>query len=85
MRPDSKPSRQNIIFFTVMFAACIIGSVAIFLFAVGIEVGDPIIRTVMEVLVKNFALVLVAFGAFNAAVFGAYWLRQKNVKGEKVL
>ena len=71
---------RDLIFFTVLFLACIIGSIAIFLFGVGMETGDPIVRNVMKVLVANSFWVFVAFMLFNAAVFGTYRLRKKDPK-----
>ena len=76
LKPTS--NKQNTVFFTVLFTACIAGSIAIFLFGVGMETGDPIVRNVMKVLLKNTFLVMVAFVLFNAAILWTYWLRKQR-------
>ena len=73
-------ARGNFIFFTALFSACIIGSIAIFLFGVGMETGDPIVRHVMEVLVANALLVIITFVLFNALMFWIYRLGKRKIK-----
>ena len=75
---DPKPLKQNIVFFTVLFASCIIGSIAIFLFGVGMETGNPIVRNCMKVLVENVFWVMAGFVLFNALIFWIYRLGKRR-------
>ena len=77
---DPKPLKQNIVLFTVLFVSCIIGSIAIFLFGVGMETGNPIVRNVMKVLVANVFWVLAGFVLFNALMFWIYRLGKRGSK-----
>ena len=77
---NSKPLKQNIVCFSVLFVSCIVGSIAIFLFGVGMETGNPIVRSVMKVLVENVFLVLAAFVFFNALMFWVYRLGKRKLK-----
>ena len=51
-----------------------------FLFGVGMETGNPIVRNVMEVLLANAFLVMAAFVLLNAAVLWVYYLRKQKTK-----
>ena len=72
--------KQNIVLFTVLFVSCIVGSIAIFLFGVGMETGNPIVRNVMTVLVENVFLVLAVFVLFNVLMFWLYRLGRQKTK-----
>src|SRR5690242_4813612 len=69
--------KQNIVFFTILFAACILGSIGIFIFAVGLETGNRIVNFTMQTLIENAMVILALFGIFNALVF---WIYLKNKK-----
>ncbi len=66
------------IFFTILFAACILGSVGIFIFAVGLETGNRIVNFTMKTLIEHATVVFVLFGIFNALVFWVYMKGRKN-------
>lgn len=68
---------NRIIFFTVLFTACVLGSVGIFIFAVGLETGNRIVSFTMQTLLENATVVFVLFGIFNTIVF---WIYMKNRK-----
>lgn len=68
---------HRIIFFTILFTACVLGSIGIFIFAVGLETGNRIVSFTMRSLLENATAVFVLFGIFNALVF---WIYMKNKK-----
>ncbi len=78
----TKPQPQNpirhLITFSVMFIACLLGSAAIFIMAVGLETGNPIINNVMRLLIDNAIWVFGAFGIVNLMI----WLIYQKQKGK---
>ena len=73
MTTQPKPKNiKDLIFFVFLFLVCIIGSVGIFLFAVGIETGHPIIIAAMRSLLDNFYLVFFSLLFFNGVIFYLY-------------
>ena len=74
---EEKSPKQNIAFFTILFAACILGSIGIFIFAVGLETGNRIVNFTMKTLIENAMIVFILFGLFNAVVV---WVYMKNKK-----
>ncbi|MBI3601975.1 MAG: hypothetical protein HY209_03685 [Candidatus Omnitrophica bacterium] len=68
------------IFFTILFAACILGSIGIFIFAVGLETGNRIVNFTMKALIEHATAVLVLFGIFNIIVFCIYVKVRKNLR-----
>jgi hypothetical protein len=66
---------NRVIFFTILFAACILGSIGIFMFAVGLETGNRIVTFTMRSLIENASVIFILFGVFNAFVF---WFYLKN-------
>ena len=48
-----KPTFRHTLVFTWMFTACLAGSVAIFMFAVGMETGNKIINQAMAALIEH--------------------------------
>ena len=71
----NQPKPKNIgdlIFFIFLFATCIAGSVGIFLFAVGMESGHPIVVGAMKALLDNFYLVFFSLLFFNVVIFYIY-------------
>lgn len=75
--PEKSP-KQNIVFFTILFTACILGSIGIFIFAVGLETGNKIVNFTMKTLIENAAIVFILFGVFNAIVFWIYMSNKKK-------
>ena len=79
---------RHIVFFTVLFTACILGSIGIFIFAVGLETGNRIVNFTMKTLIENATVVLLLFSLFNVVVFWVYLKGRKhsdpslNKKGE---
>jgi hypothetical protein len=73
-----KSPKQNVVFFSILFAACILGSIGIFIFAVGLETGNRIVNFTMTTLIENAAAILVLFGLFNAFVLGIYLKNKKK-------
>ena len=67
-----------IVFFTILFTACILGSIGIFIFAVGLETGNRIVNFTMRALIENAAMVFVLFGIFNALVLWVYASNKKK-------
>ena len=77
----TQPKPKNIkdlIFFICLFLICIAGSVVIFLFAVGIESGHPIVVGAMKALLENFYLVFFSLLFFNVILFYIYKNRNKS-------
>lgn len=66
------------VFCTFLFITCLVGSIAIFVFAVGLETADPIINHVMTVLIENAVLVVAAFGLFNSFLLWSYFRNKKK-------
>ena len=70
---ESKPKNwKDLIFFTFLFVVCIAGSVGIFLFAVGLDTGHPIVVGAMKALLENFYLVFFSLLFFNVILFYIY-------------
>ena len=76
-----KPTVRHALDFAFMFTACLVGSVAIFIFAVGMETGNNAINQMMRSLVDNVMWVLAAFVFFNVFMFLIYF---RNKKGKAV-
>ena len=72
MAQPRKKSLKDLIFFLSLFFICMIGSVGIFVFAVGLETGHPIIIAAMRSLMDNFYLVFFSLLFFNVAIFYLY-------------
>ena len=78
-RPTKEKSpQQNVVFFSILFAACILGSIGIFIFAVGLETGNRIVNFTMKTLLENALVILVLLGLFNAFVLGMYFQNKKK-------
>ena len=75
---QEKSPKQNVVFFTILFAACILGSVGIFIFAVGLETGNRIVNFTMKSLIENALVVFILLGIFNAIVFWVYLKYKKK-------
>jgi hypothetical protein len=76
--PQEKSPKQNAVFFAILFTACILGSIGIFIFAVGLETGNRIVNFTMKTLIENAAIVFILFGIFNLIVFGIYVKSKKK-------
>ena len=75
-----KSTAHNFVAFMIMFASCIIGSIAIFCFAIGMETGNRIVTSMMAALVEHAAYVIGLFILFNIVIIGMYWKRKgKNL------
>ena len=70
--PQPSSAARNFCMFALMFVTCLLGSVAIFVFAVGMETGNKVSNAMMSYLVANATLVLAAFVFFNVFVFFVY-------------
>ena len=77
-QPSEKTPKQNVVFFTILFTACILGSIGIFIFAVGLETGNRIVNFTMKTLIENVMIILVLFGTFNAVILGIYLKNKKK-------
>jgi hypothetical protein len=75
---QEKSPQQNVVFFTILFTACILGSIGIFIFAVGLETGNRIVNFTMKSLIEHAAIVLTLFGLFNVVVFLVYLKHKKK-------
>lgn len=75
--PPLKSKLYNAVMFSIMFIACLIGSVAILVIAVGLETGNKIVNGMMQSLVEYAFYVIAAFVFFNIFVF---WVYSKNSK-----
>lgn len=75
---QDKSPQQHAVFFTILFTACIVGSIAIFLFAVGLETGNRIVNFTMRTLLENSLIVVGLVIVFNAAVFLVYLKNKKK-------
>ncbi len=67
-----KPTLQNIVFFIFLFVTCVLGSIGIFIFGVGMETGNRIVSDVMTLLVANAGWVFGLFGLFNVMIWLIY-------------
>lgn len=67
-----KPTLANSIFFTILFISCLLGSIGIFIVAVGIETGNRIVVDTMTKLIANAGWVIALFGIFNVCVWLVY-------------
>jgi hypothetical protein len=74
--PESRPPAHNLLMFIIMFSLCIIGSIGIFVFAVGMETGDKIVESMMTSLIEHAAYVIGLFVLFNLLILGMYWKRK---------
>ena len=72
MNSPKPKNLKDIIFFAAMFVLCILGSIGIFIFAVGIESGNRIIVGAMQSLLDNFYLVFFSLLFFNVVIFYIY-------------
>jgi hypothetical protein len=77
-QPSEKTSKQNVVFFAILFTACILGSIGIFVFAVGLETGNRIVNFTMKTLIENVVVILILFGIFNAIIFWIYMTHKKK-------
>ena len=69
---------RHLVFFTILFAACILGSMGIFIFAVGLETGNRVVNFTMKTLIENATVILLLFGLFNLIVFWVYLTHKKK-------
>jgi hypothetical protein len=71
-----KVTVQEIWFFVFLFVLCAAGSVGIFLFAVGMENGNRIVRAFMQSLLNNAVGIVVTLILFN--IFLALYYSRKR-------
>ena len=74
---------RHFVFFSILFVACILGSIAIFVFAVGMETGNNIVNDTMTMLIRNSIWVLLLFGTFNACVWLIYRQQRRKLMAKK--
>ena len=63
--PYKKFTTKDAIFFAFLFVVCVAGSIGIFLFAVGIENGNAIIKTFLKSFLDNAIGIVGALLLFN--------------------
>lgn len=73
-----KSPQQHAVFFTILFTACMVGSVGIFFFAVGLETGNRVVNFAMRTLLENAMIVVGLVAVFNVAVFMVYLKNKKK-------
>ena len=76
MNPPKPKNLKDLIFFATLFFICIVGSIGIFLFAVGLDAGHPIVVGAMKALLDNFYLVFFSLLFFNVLIFYIYKQRK---------
>ena len=72
MNPPKTKTFKDFIFFLTLFVVCIVGSIGIFIFAVGLESGNAIVVGAMKALLDNFYLIFFSLLLFNLFIFLIY-------------
>lgn len=75
-RSYKKFSTRDALFFMFLFIVCVIGSVAVLWFAVGVENGNRIVKDFMRALLDNAVGIVAALILFN--VFLVFYYSKKR-------
>ena len=74
--PYKKITSKDAVFFILLFILCVVGSIGIFWFAVGIENGNVIMKNFLRSLLDNAVGIVAALLLFN--VFLVFYYSRKR-------
>jgi len=75
---EEKTSRYQFVFFVVLFIACVLGSISVFIFPMSLIKGNHLIHITKKDFIENLGGVVLLFGVFNVIVFCIYLMNKKK-------